>query len=87
LGGAVLLAALRFPAQPIDGLAAGGREEPRPGAVRHAAGGPRPERGDGGFLEGILGEVEVAEDADQGGEDLSRLPTEQVVKLRRQRGT
>ena len=80
LGGAVLLAPLGLPAEPVDGLATGRGEQPGARAVRQARGRPGTERGDDRLLEGVLGEVEVAEDTDQSGENLPRLPAEHVVE-------
>jgi len=51
---------------------------------RHLVGdaGPALDRGHEGVLEGLLGEVEVAQQADQGGQDLARLgPVEAVDPL------
>ena len=67
--------------EPIDRLEAAGRDEPgaglaacRPGASSTAA--------TEGVLENLLGEVEVAQQADQGGQDLARLgPVEAVDPL------
>jgi len=67
-------------AQPVDGPVAGRRDEPGAGPLgdavaRPALGGDR-ER----LLGGLLGEVEVAEEADQGGEDPPPLVAEDLVE-------
>jgi hypothetical protein len=55
-------------------------EQPRPGVARHAVAGP-PGRGDGkGLLSGLLGDVEVAEEADQGGEHPPPVLAERLVE-------
>jgi hypothetical protein len=68
------------PAQPVDRPVARGRQEPGPRVVgpalaRPALGGDR-ER----LLGGLLGDVEVAEEADQVGEDAPPLVAEDVGK-------
>src|SRR5919108_5757182 len=57
------------PAHAVDSFEATGRDQPCPGIDGHAL--PRPlfQCGSKGFMQCLLGEVEVAEQADQGGED------------------
>jgi hypothetical protein len=67
-------------ADPIDGSAAGRRYEPDAGVGGHAV--LRPAlRGDReGLLRGFLGEVKVAEEADQSSEDISPLLAEALLE-------
>ncbi len=65
--------------QPVDRPVPGGRRDPGAGVVRHAALRPRLERRDEGILDGLLGEVEVAEDPDQRRDGPALLLTEQAV--------
>ena len=51
--------------QPVDRPVPGRGRDPRPGVVGHAARGPRLQGGDERLLDRFLGEVEVAEDANQ----------------------
>ena len=68
--------------EPIDRLEAAGRDEPGARVGRRPVPGPALDRGHEGVLEGLLGEVEVAQQADQGGQDLARLgPVEAVDPL------
>src|SRR5664280_3077778 len=66
----------------IERSIAGGRHQPRPGVGRNAV--LRPSgRSDGErLLGGLLGEVEVAEEADEGGDDASPLLPEDLVERR-----
>ena len=58
----------RLPAQPVERLVAGRGDDPAARVGRDAVAGQR-SRGDGeGLLDRLLGEVDVAEDADQGGD-------------------
>ena len=63
-------------AQPVDGPAAGGRGDPAARVGRQAALGPGSRRDRERLLDRLLGEVDVAEDADQGGDDPPVLPPE-----------
>ena len=63
--------AARLPAQPVDGPATRGRDDPAGGAGRHTLSGPVFDRDGERVLHGILGEVDVAEGAD---EDRHRAP-------------
>lgn len=53
----------------IDGAEAAGRNEPGARVVRDAALGPLLGGGGEGLLQGILGELKIAKQADEGGED------------------
>ena len=75
----VLLGAEPLAAQTVDRLVAGDPRDPRPGVVRNALPRPALERDDEGFLNRLLGEVEVAEDADQRRDRPPRLAPEQAV--------
>jgi hypothetical protein len=74
-----LLAEPLLAAQAVDGAVAGGGGDPRAGVVGHPL--PRPSLdGDGeGLLDGLLGQVEVADDPDQGRDRPPRLLPEQAV--------
>jgi hypothetical protein len=73
LGGVVQRLESRAPADAVDGLETPGRHQPRPGIGRDAVVRPLLERRAEGLVQRLLGEVEVAEQADQGGEDAARL--------------
>jgi hypothetical protein len=60
-------------AEQIDGLVTRGAHEPRAGVAGNAGARPARERGRERLLHHVLGEVEVAEEANQGREDASRL--------------
>ena len=75
-----LLAQGALAADPVDRAVACDGHEPAGGIGGHAVGGP-PLEGDGdGLLKGVLGEVEVAEDVDQGREDASVLLAEELLE-------
>ena len=57
----------------VDRLEAAGRDEPGARIGGHAVARPLLERGGEGVVQRLLGEVEVAEQADQGGEDAARV--------------
>ena len=62
----------RLPPQAVQGLVAGGGDDPAARVGRHARGGPAL-RGHGeGLLDRLFGDVDVAEDADQGGHGTAR---------------
>jgi len=79
VGRLLLVRSPRLAAGPVDRLAAGGGEQPGPGVVGQAIAGPSLERGDARLLERVLGEVEVAERADERREDLARLTPEDLL--------
>lgn len=58
-----------LPADAIDGAVAGGGDEPAARVGRDAPLGPQPGGLDEGVLDRLLGAVDVAEEADQGGDD------------------
>src|SRR6185437_2670035 len=62
--------------QAVDGPVAGHRHQPRPRAVRHAAGWPAPQRLGEGVLRALLGQVPVARLVDQGRGDAAPLLAE-----------
>ena len=65
----LLVVALALPAEPVEGLVAGGGGEPAAGVGRYAVGGPVLD-GDGeGLGRRLLGDVEVAEAPGEGGHD------------------
>jgi len=74
-----LLAQPAAAAQTVDRAIARGRRDPRPGVRRYATVGPDLERSDEGVLDRLLGEVEVAEDADQRRDRPSLLLAEEAV--------
>ena len=65
---------------PVDRAVARGRDEPRPGVVGRALAGPALRCDRERLLRGFLGEIEVAEEADQGGEDASPLVAEDPLE-------
>ena len=67
------------PAKPVDRAVPRGRRDPGPGVVRHATLRPRLDGRDEGVLDRLLGEVEVAQDADQRGDRPALLLAEQAV--------
>jgi hypothetical protein len=73
----VLVAALASEA--VDGAVARRAHDPGAGVVRRPVPRPALERGHEGLLNHLLGEVEVAEDADQGRDRPPRLLPEQAV--------
>ena len=65
--------------EPVDRPVAGRRRDPGAGVVGDAVGGPALQRDRERLLHGLLGEVEVAEDADERRDRPSRLAPEQAV--------
>ena len=65
---------------PVDRAVAGGRRQPGAGVLRLPVAGPSRCRNGERLLRGLLGEVEVAEEADQVGEDPAPLVTEDPVE-------
>ena len=55
--------------EPVDGPEPAGRDQPRHGPGREAIAGPVLRRGSEGVVERLLGEVEVAKEADERGQD------------------
>jgi len=79
-GGVDLLrVVLRQPLEPgaatqgVDRLEAAGRDQPRPGGGRNPLLRPLLQRGREGLVQRVLREIEVAQQADQGGEDAAGL--------------
>ena len=78
------------PAESVDRPVAGRRRDPCTGVLRHAPVWPRLQGGDERFLDRLLGEIEVAEDADQCGDGAPLFVPEQAlddgpsVRVRRQ---
>jgi hypothetical protein len=66
-------------AQPVDGPVPRGRRDPGARVVRYTPNRPCLERGDERFLDGLLGEVEVAEDADERRDRAARFGAKQAV--------
>jgi hypothetical protein len=80
----LLLGAAALAPEPVDCLVARGGRDPGARVVRDAALGPDLQGDDEGLLDRVLGEVEVAENADQRGDRPSRLVAEQAIdQLRR----
>ena len=69
-------------AEPVDRPVARGGHEPGSGICRDAVPRPALERDRNRLLKGVLGEVEVAEDADQGREDASVLLAKELLERR-----
>jgi hypothetical protein len=68
-------------ADPVDRPVARRRQQPGTGPFGSAVDRPALERDGDGVLEGVLGEVEVAEDADQAREDPPPLGAEDALEL------
>ena len=68
-----------LPAQSVDRLVPGGRGDPGAGVVRDAVRRPPLERHGERFLDGLLGQVEVAQDPDEGGDRPSLFLPEHAV--------
>jgi hypothetical protein len=66
-------------AQPVDGPIARRRRDPRARVVRDTADRPGLERRDERLLDGLLGQVEVAEDTDERRDGSPRLVSEQAI--------
>jgi len=81
-----LLAERPFAPEPVDRAVARGRGDPRAGVVGDPALGPHAHRLGERVLDGVLGEVEVAQDPDQRGDRSSLLRSEQAVDDARGRG-
>jgi hypothetical protein len=64
----------------VDGPVAGRCHEPRAGVVRRSVARPALGGDREGLLRGFLGELEVAEEADQGSEDAAPLLAEDVLE-------
>ena len=60
-------------AQTINGFEAPGGDQPRARILRHAVARPGIERGDKGVMQRLLGEIEIAEKADECGEHAARI--------------
>ena len=71
----------RAPAQRIDRLEAPGRYQPGTGVGRQPLLGPLLERGAKGIVQALLGQVEVAEQADQRGKAAARLGAVDLLHL------
>jgi hypothetical protein len=63
----------------VDRPVAPGGDQPGPGVLRRPIAGPALGGGRERLLSGLLGEVEVAEDADQAGEDAAPLVAEDLI--------
>ena len=63
----------RAPPDRVDGLETSRGHEPRSGIGRHAVARPLLERGPERVVQRLLGAIEVAEQADQRGQDAARL--------------
>ncbi|MNC87358.1 hypothetical protein D3C83_30790 [compost metagenome] len=74
----------RAAADGIDRLEAPGRNEPRPRIGGDAIARPVLEGGTERLMQRFLGEIEIAEEPDQGGEDAPRLgPVDRVHRVAR----
>ena len=77
--GLLLLGEPAVPAEPVDGSVASGHREPGAGIGRLPVAGPALQRHDERFLDGLLGEVEVAGQPDERRDRPSALFAEQAV--------
>jgi hypothetical protein len=69
-------------AQAVDRAVAGSDREPGPRIGRRAVARPALGRGGERLLNGLLGEVEIAEESDQAGEDTAPLVAEDLLEQR-----
>ena len=67
-------------ANAVEGSVAGGRDQPGPGVGGEAVARPALGGNGEGLLGGFLGEVEVAEEADQGGDHAAPLVAERLLE-------
>ena len=65
-------------AEPVYGLEAAGRDQPGPGILGNPVRRPTLHRRREGVLKRLLGQIEVAEETDQGGEDAAGFGAEEV---------
>src|SRR5262249_17790647 len=68
-------------ADPVDRSIAGGRDQPGRRVARRSLARPAFDGGGERVLEGVLGKLEVAEDADQGREDAAPLLADDLFEL------
>ena len=68
-------------ADAVDRPVAGDGDQPAGGIGRHAVAGPAVQGLRDGILQGVLGQIEVAQGADQRGEDAAVLLAEQAAEL------
>jgi hypothetical protein len=68
-----------LPAEAVDGPVPSGHRDPGPGFVRDTLVGPSLQGNGEGFLDGLLGQVEVAQHSDERGDRPPRLLAEQAV--------
>jgi hypothetical protein len=69
-----------FAADAVDRPVASGRDEPGARVVRRSLARPALRRDRECLLGGLLGEVEIAEEADQGGDDAAPFVAEDLVE-------
>jgi len=81
--GAVLCVALRLASKSIEGPVARRRRDPRAGVVGDALLGPPLDGDDEGVLHRLLGEIDVAEEADERGDGATRLAPEGGLDVQR----
>lgn len=70
-----LLVETLFASDAVDGFVAGGLDDPGAGEIGHAGFAPLHERGGKGFLCRLFGEIEVADEPDEDGDDSAPLGT------------
>jgi hypothetical protein len=76
---ALAIVSRRLAPEPVDGVVAGGRDDPTAGVRWHAGARPALHGHDEGLLDRLLGEVDVAEKADQRGHRPAELGPENVL--------
>ena len=79
MGGEMTFAAGCFASEPVDGAVAGGRGDPAARVGRYPSLRPPLRRDGERFGHRVLGEVDVAEDADQGGGAAAGFAAEDLV--------
>ena len=80
MGGDLLVHPLGFPTQTVERLVAGDRRDPRARAIRDTVDRPAFQRDHEGVLHRLLGRVEAAEEAGEGGEGVARLGAERGLE-------
>ena len=78
--GRLSISSRHFPSNAVERLAPGDRGHPCRGVVWHAGTLPLRERDDGSVLDGVLGEIEVASQSNEGGQDSATFDSHHLFK-------
>jgi hypothetical protein len=68
-----------LPSKPVDRLVAGSVDDPSTGIRRHTGDRPPLQGHDEGLLDGLFGEIDIAEQPDQSGYDAAELAPEGLL--------